>query len=555
MLLFQAYVWDKRLVSASSSPRGKEKVNASDLTRQDSRPKVNGAHEFDLRGVQSQGRLSLDSADFFDHLSQPSASGPVRGTYSEGQLSSISNLSNSLDAKWTGEGSEPSEATLSNGQSGSSSGGCAIPSPYTAAEVIQNQPTEDTTLYHSFFDLEHIPVHIHSFTDLERQAGSKVPLGVNDTVVPVYDDEPSSIIACALTSVEYISKAAEDVGDYSFAPPPSSSSFFSDDVSLSTSMSISAEPLEETLGSRSSSIDPLLYTKALHIRVSLGNKYSVVCYFGRRFEALRRACCPSETDFIRSLSRCKKWGAQGGKSNVFFAKTLDERFIIKQVTKTELESFILFGPEYFKYLSESISTGSPTCLAKILGIYQVATRTGKGGKEAKMEVLVMENLLFGRSVVRVYDLKGSTRSRYNSDCNGANKVLLDQNLIEAMPTSPIFVGNKAKRLLERAVWNDTAFLAVSFLSLDSVSIFVQISPPYLLCSCVLHLSLSPCTHQLSASLSLTRSPISLCFITFVPPLCLSFISSLYLCVYLSTACIPSSLSLSFYPTIHLSIFA
>jgi hypothetical protein len=30
-----------------------------------------------------------------------------------------------------------------------------------------------------------------------------------------------------------------------------------------------------------------------------------------------------------------------------------------------------------------------------------------------------------------------------------------------MPTSPIFVGNKAKRLLERAVWNDTSFLAVS----------------------------------------------------------------------------------------------
>ncbi|KAI3871842.1 hypothetical protein MKX03_014962 [Papaver bracteatum] len=28
-----------------------------------------------------------------------------------------------------------------------------------------------------------------------------------------------------------------------------------------------------------------------------------------------------------------------------------------------------------------------------------------------------------------------------------------------MPTSPIFLGNKAKRLLERAVWNDTSFLA------------------------------------------------------------------------------------------------
>ena len=78
-----------------------------------------------------------------------------------------------------------------------------------------------------------------------------------------------------------------------------------------------------------------------------------------------------------------------------------------------------------------------------------------------MDVLVMENLLFERNVTTLYDLKGSTRSRYNPDSNGSDKVLLDQNLIEAMPTSPIFVGNKAKRLLERAVWNDTSFLAVS----------------------------------------------------------------------------------------------
>ena len=77
-----------------------------------------------------------------------------------------------------------------------------------------------------------------------------------------------------------------------------------------------------------------------------------------------------------------------------------------------------------------------------------------------MDLLVMENLLFGRNITRLYDLKGSSRSRYNADSSN-NKVLLDQNLIEAMPKSPIFVGNKAKRLLERAVWNDTSFLAVS----------------------------------------------------------------------------------------------
>ena len=89
----------------------------------------------------------------------------------------------------------------------------------------------------------------------------------------------------------------------------------------------------------------------------------------------------------------------------------------------------------------------------------MSVKQAKGNKE--LDLLVMENLLYSRNVSRLYDLKGSVRSRYNSDLTGNNKVLLDENLLEMMPTSPIFVSNKAKRLLERAVWNDTAFLAVS----------------------------------------------------------------------------------------------
>lgn len=111
-----------------------------------------------------------------------------------------------------------------------------------------------------------------------------------------------------------------------------------------------------------------------------------------------------------------------------------------------------------------------TCLSFLIGCARVSffslkvtSKHVKGGKETKMDVLVMENLLYRRNIRRLYDLKGSSRSRYNPDTSGSNKVLLDQNLIEAMLTSPIFVGNKAKRLLERAVWNDTAFLAVSLI--------------------------------------------------------------------------------------------
>jgi len=78
----------------------------------------------------------------------------------------------------------------------------------------------------------------------------------------------------------------------------------------------------------------------------------------------------------------------------------------------------------------------------------------------KMDLMVMENIFFQRSISRVYDLKGSGRSRYNSDASGHNKVLLDSNLIEALHTKPMFLGSKAKQRLERAVWNDTSFLAV-----------------------------------------------------------------------------------------------
>ncbi|KAL9228476.1 hypothetical protein vseg_004055 [Gypsophila vaccaria] len=321
------------------------------------------------------------------------------------------------------------------------------------------------------------PMYVSSVRDLVLQGGANwlLPEGRNETVIPVYDDEPTSIISYALISEDYHIQLSEggqkDAMESAFSLPLHESASFHQFLPFEDSISEACRSLSIdesilSLGARgSSTTDSLSHPKSSHIRVSFTYygpfdklTYTVTCYYAKHFDALRKICCPSELDFVRSLSRCKKWGAQGGKSNVFFAKTLDDRFIIKQVTKTELDSFIEFAPEYFKYLMESISTKSPTCLAKILGIYQVTTKNSRG-KESKMDVLVMENVLFRRNVTRLYDLKGSSRSRYNPDSSGSNKVLLDQNLIEAMPTCPIFVGNKAKRLLERAVWNDTSFLA------------------------------------------------------------------------------------------------
>jgi 1-phosphatidylinositol-3-phosphate 5-kinase len=82
------------------------------------------------------------------------------------------------------------------------------------------------------------------------------------------------------------------------------------------------------------------------------------------------------------------------------------------------------------------------------------------GKEVKIDLMVMENLLFGHNVSRIYDLKGAIFSRYIADSRDSDTVYLDQNFVEDMSVSPIYIGGRTKHLLQRAIWNDTSFLTV-----------------------------------------------------------------------------------------------
>jgi hypothetical protein len=94
-----------------------------------------------------------------------------------------------------------------------------------------------------------------------------------------------------------------------------------------------------------------------------------------------------------------------------------------------------------------------TCLFQVKQI--------KHGKEVKIDLMVMENLLFGHNISRIYDLKGAIFSRRVTDSNDHDTVYLDQNYVEDMGFSPIYIGGRTKHLLQRAIWNDTSFLTVS----------------------------------------------------------------------------------------------
>ncbi|KAF8411835.1 hypothetical protein HHK36_004394 [Tetracentron sinense] len=335
------------------------------------------------------------------------------------------------------------------------------------------------------------PAFLSSVYQLITQEGSRmhIPIGPDDNVVSVYEGEYSSIIACALALLQCsgealvekeITKEKEGEANKVIELPHSLSRIFSMASSHWTASldiegirSAESVSLEESCTSSLDGLNVLdspLSSGTLHPEIHLRfgkltgkGKYSVICVYANQFRALRRRCCPCELNYIASLSRCKNWDAKGGKSKSFFAKTLDDRFIIKEIQKTELDSFSKFAPEYFKHMNQSFNSGSQTCLAKILGIYQVIIRQTKSGKEMKHDLMVMENLTFGRNITRVYDLKGALHARYTSASDGSGTVLLDQNFVNDMQKSPLYISGKTKCLLLRAVWNDTSFLTVSLL--------------------------------------------------------------------------------------------
>ncbi|KAK1308590.1 putative 1-phosphatidylinositol-3-phosphate 5-kinase FAB1C [Acorus calamus] len=196
---------------------------------------------------------------------------------------------------------------------------------------------------------------------LREGARLLLPQGHKNLVITVHDNEPSSVICYALSSKEYVDfvtwkvdmhqhwkenqgNKEKHTGSPSISSVQESNSLLDLDGILYRNSGSG-----EVLSSKGTLIPEL---KETHFRVAFDDEasfhaaraqFSVTCYFAKQFDALRKKCCPNEIDFIRSLSRCRKWGAQGGKSNVYFAKSLDERFIIKQVTKTELESFEEFS--------------------------------------------------------------------------------------------------------------------------------------------------------------------------------------------------------------------
>ncbi|XP_043236280.1 1-phosphatidylinositol 3-phosphate 5-kinase-like [Amphibalanus amphitrite] len=204
------------------------------------------------------------------------------------------------------------------------------------------------------------------------------------------------------------------------------------------------------------------YLAQYHIDINMSednaNFYCQVL-LAEHFRRLRQAVFSAgEERFVRCLMHCQPWNAKGGKSGSTFHKSCDDRFVIKTISKVEKDHFVRFGIRYVEYILDSLTTGRPSVLAKILGVFLVGYKNNVTGQAKKCYMVVMENLLYGRQISQKFDLKGSMRNRLADTKDKSEVVLLDQNMVTLLSENPLYVRPHAKRVLMEAISRDTSFL-------------------------------------------------------------------------------------------------
>ncbi|KAH9081792.1 hypothetical protein EDB83DRAFT_2503024 [Lactarius deliciosus] len=292
-----------------------------------------------------------------------------------------------------------------------------------------------------------------------------------DSSMVVRTDEPTSIIALALNSQQYRDMLAKSRAEKRQSREPrlteGGEAFMPDDRSVAGSTStwgvVNIDPSENG--------DPTDELRAPSSKLpwaitfeSGGLTISCTVLYPEQFDALRRTY-DCHKSMIESLARCVKWNASGGKSGSAFLKTLDDRFIAKEMSRTEFQTMESFAPSYFAYMSSAVSANRPTLLAKVLGCYKISFKKSgkdKGSgrwKSTQMNLIVMENLFYDRRFSKIYDLKGSTRNRHVKSTGRENEVLLDENLVQSAHLAPFYLREHSKRILRGALYNDSKFLA------------------------------------------------------------------------------------------------
>lgn len=389
-MLLEAYIWDQRLYSllsfdlteAASFSVGKATEERSDSNVNDASGRENAGSDSGSNGFPDKEIPIKEQNDQFATIENVVS----RKVFSDQEL--LAREDSTLNGDLQQNESNVSLASQSSLLSDLKKSNGWFWKPFH--EIRQNYINDIKRGYSPRTEpLRSTAIYLPNVHQLISDEGSRLHIclsGGNDDndaffIVSDHDGELSSIIACALALLKDQPSTKDTLPDeeeetfHNLIRNPSVSS-----THLYSNGSVDSS---ESTNSRLSSfdglalLDSLLPSENFKAEVSMGvtkslkGKYTVVCVYESDFRDLRSRCCLSEIDYIASLGRCRNWDAKGGKSKSVFAKTLDERLIVKEIKKAEFDSFEQFAPHYFKYMRQSFESQNQTCLAKILGIYQV----------------------------------------------------------------------------------------------------------------------------------------------------------------------------------------
>lgn len=166
------------------------------------------------------------------------------------------------------------------------------------------------------------------------------------------------------------------------------------------------------------------------------------------------------TNFYESLSpkfnrdMVFKAGEGTGRSGSFFFFSHDQKFIIKTMTKAELDLMKKMMPAYSQHLKKN----EDSLLSKILGIFTVETESF-----SSVHIMLMENtvrLKDPNQLRYIFDLKGSTVDRVVGGKTKNSTTLKDLNFIVTKKSLKMLTSldKKTCRKLVRAMRKDLEFL-------------------------------------------------------------------------------------------------
>ena len=228
-----------------------------------------------------------------------------------------------------------------------------------------------------------------------KEGRPRLEPGVNGIVVPVMDEQLSTVIAYSLASTEYARQfknyvKTENLGTEvdeagrPVEPRP---------VDPSTGAQLPSpanNPNRPSMDEKKIIEQRMLVRNKSHIKhtwrdYSSGERGHVTCkfvctsYWATQFQAVRQVFLSQsfgrkegpaggnslealssmdvEQGYVQSLSSAFSWAASGGKSGASFARSSDDRFVIKCISRTELQMFLDCAPAYFEYLSKAFFHG------------------------------------------------------------------------------------------------------------------------------------------------------------------------------------------------------